>query len=152
MRISELINLQLIKLNLEAKSKDQVIRELSTILLENDRLSNLDKFMLDVYEREALGTTGIGFKIAIPHTKSKFVTKPSLVFGRSSRGIDYESLDGEPAELFFLIAMPESGSNTHLQALALLSRNLIHEEFRDSLLEAKTKEDVLELIQAIDET
>ncbi len=152
MKISELIDLPLIKLSLEAKSKDQVIKELSNILLDNKRISDLKLFIEDVYEREALGSTGIGFKIAIPHTKSKYVTKPSLVFGKSVNGIEYESLDGDPAELFFLIAMPEVGANTHLQALALLSRNLIHEEFREQLLEAKTKEEVLKILKAIDKT
>ncbi len=150
MKISELIDLPLIKLNLESKSKDQVIKELSTLLLNDNRLSDFDKFIEDVYEREALGTTGIGFKIAIPHTKSKYVLKPSLVFGKSKKGIDYDSLDGENAELFFLIAMPESGVNSHLQALALLSRNLIHEEFRDLLLEAETKEAVMKILKSID--
>ncbi len=152
MKISELIDLPLIKLNLESKSKDQVIKELSNILLENKCISDLKLFIEDVHEREALGSTGIGFKIAIPHTKSKYVTKPSLVFGKSVNGIDYESLDGDPAELFFLIAMPEAGSNKHLQALALLSRNLIHEEFREQLLKAKTKEKVIKILKTIDQT
>lgn len=151
MKINELTSLELIELSLKAKTKDQVIRELAEILHRNQRISDLDKFVEDIYERETLGSTGIGFKIAIPHTKSKYVTKPSLVFGKSKNGIDYESLDGLPSELFFLIAMPAEKSNTHLQALAILSRNLIHEDFREQLLKANTKEKVLEIINSIDE-
>ncbi len=150
MNVSELIDLPLIQLKLKAKSKDQVIHELCEILKSEDRISDLDLFIDDVNEREALGSTGIGFKIAIPHTKSKYVTKPSLVFGRTEKGIEFESSDNEPAKLFFLIAMPEEGSNAHLKVLALLSRNLIHEEFRDQLLEAKTAKEALEILHTID--
>ncbi len=150
MKIRDLIDLPLIKTKLDAKTKDQVIKELAKMLHDDERVSDLEMFLEDVYEREALGSTGIGFKIAIPHTKSKYVTKPSLVFGRSENGIEFESLDGVPAELFFLIAMPESNINPHLKVLALLSRNLIHEEFRDQLLQAKTKEEVLSILETID--
>ncbi|MBU1093749.1 MAG: fructose PTS transporter subunit IIA [Firmicutes bacterium] len=150
MKITELIDLPLIELNLKAKSKDQVIHELCGLLKSDNRISDIDLFIDDIYEREALGSTGIGFKIAIPHTKSKYVTKPSLVFGRSEHSIEFESLDNEPAKLFFLIAMPEAGSNSHLQVLALLSRNLIHEEFREQLLEAKTAVEALSILKTID--
>lgn len=150
MKISELIDLPLIQLELKAKTKNQVITELSNMLKVENRISDLKLFMEDVYERESLGSTGIGFKIAIPHTKSKYVTKPSLVFGKTDDGIEFESLDNEPAKLFFMIAMPESGSNSHLQVLALLSRNLIHEEFRDQLFEAKTPQEVLDILRTID--
>ncbi|PKK92654.1 MAG: PTS fructose transporter subunit IIA [Tenericutes bacterium HGW-Tenericutes-6] len=150
MKIRDLIDLSLIKVNLEAKTKDQAIKELVNMLKDSDRVSNMKLFLEDVYEREALGSTGIGFKIAIPHTKSKYVVKPSLVFGKSQKGIEFESLDGLPAELFFMIAMPESDVNPHLKVLALLSRNLIHEEFREQLLQAKTNEEVLAILETID--
>lgn len=150
MKISELIDLPLIQLDLKAKSKDQMIIELCKILNSDKRITDLNLFIEDVTEREALGSTGIGFKIAIPHTKSKYVTKPSLVFGRTEHGVDFESLDNEPARLFFLIAMPQAESNSHLKVLALLSRNLIHEEFRDQLLEAKTAKEALEILYTID--
>lgn len=151
MKIRDLIDLSLIKISLDAKTKDQAIKELANLLKDGDRVSNLKMFLEDVYEREALGTTGIGFKIAIPHTKSKYVTKPSLVFGRATKGIEFESLDDIPAELFFMIAMPDSDINPHLKVLALLSRNLIHEEFRDQLLQAKTAEEVLSILETIDQ-
>jgi len=150
MKIHDLIDLSLIKISLDAKTKDQAIKELAKMLQENDRVSNSKMFLENVYERESLGSTGIGFKIAIPHTKSKYVTRPSLVFGRATKGIEFDSLDGIPAELFFMIAMPESDYNPHLKVLALLSRNLIHEEFREQLLQAKTKEEVLSILETID--
>jgi len=150
MKISELIDLPLIQLNMKAKSKDHVIRELCKILKSENRISDLNLFIDDVFEREALGSTGIGFQIAIPHTKSKYVTKPSLVFARTEHSVDFESLDNEPARLFFLIAMPVEGTHSHLRVLALLSRNLIHEEFRDQLLEAKTAKEALSILKTID--
>jgi len=151
MKIRDLIDLSRIKINLDAKTKDQAIKELAQMLEEGHRVSDVKMFLEDVYEREALGTTGIGFKIAIPHTKSKYVTKPSLVFGRAKQGIEFESLDGIPAELFFMIAMPKSDVNPHLKVLALLSRNLIHEEFRELLLNAKSNEEVLSILETIDQ-
>jgi len=151
MKIRDLIDLSRIKINLDAKTKDQAIKELAQMLEEGHRVSDVKMFLEDVYEREALGTTGIGFKIAIPHTKSKYVTKPSLVFGRAKKGIEFESLDGIPAELFFMIAMPKSDVNPHLKVLALLSRNLIHEEFRELLLNAKSNEEVLSILETIDQ-
>jgi fructose-specific phosphotransferase system IIA component len=150
MKIRELINLNLISLDLNAETKDGVIFELADNLHKDYRIENLKEFINEINKREELGSTGIGFGIAIPHAKSKYVMMPSLAFGRSLKGIDYESLDGELASIFFMIAMPENGSNLHLKALSLLSRSLIHEEFRQSLLNAKSKQEVLDILKTID--
>jgi fructose-specific phosphotransferase system IIA component len=150
MKISELINLNVISLELNAETKDGVIYELADILHKDYRIENLKEFINELNKREELGSTGIGFGIAIPHAKTKYVVTPSLAFGKSSKGVDYESLDGELAHIFFMIAMPEGGSNLHLKALSLLSRSLIHEEFRQALLNAKTKQEVLDILKTID--
>ncbi len=150
MKITDLINEDLICLNLESSTKDEVITELATVLLQSERISELEGFIKEIKAREALGSTGFGFKTAIPHAKTSFVLQPSLVFGKSKNGLDYESLDGEATHLFFMIAAPIDGANLHLQILAKLSRNLIYDEFRDSLEKASTKQEVLKILQNID--
>ena len=120
------------------------------ILDQAGAVIDLDKLIKDIKIRESLSTTGIGFKIAIPHAKSKYIKEPAIAFGKSKEGIDYDSMDGRDAKLFFLICMPEDGGNMHLKALAKLSRNLIHESFRNALENANTKEEVLEVLKDID--
>lgn len=146
MVIQELMNLNNIDLNLVAKTKDEAIHALANILLKNKAINDLSGFLKDVYDREEITSTGIGYGIAIPHAKSSFVMIPSVIFARSDEGIPFESMDGKDAHLFFMIAMPEDGTNAHLKVLAMLSRKLMHSDFRDRLLEAKTKEEILSLL------
>lgn len=150
MKINELINESLILLHLNSNTKEEVIKELAYALEDEHRLNDLDEFVKAVLERESLSSTGVGYGIAIPHAKSKAVKTPSLVFGRHEKGIDYDSLDGEPSDLFFLIAAPHGGENLHLQTLAKLSRKLMNDEFRDALRNAKTLDTVLKTINQID--
>ncbi|BCR35379.1 PTS sugar transporter subunit IIA [Mariniplasma anaerobium] len=150
MDILNMIKDSYMNLDLKAKSKTAVIEELAKKLDDAGIVTNLDLLVNDIRIRESLSSTGIGFKIAIPHAKSKYITEPAIVFGKSIDGIDYDSMDGEYAHLFFLICMPENGGNLHLKALAKLSRNLIHESFRLSLEEAKTTKEVLEVLKDID--
>lgn len=150
MKINELIKDSLVLLHLNSKTKEEVIKELAMALHDEDRLNDLDEFVKAVLERESLSSTGVGYGIAIPHAKTKAVKVPSLVFGRHEKGIDYDSLDGEPSDLFFLIAAPQGGENLHLQTLAKLSRKLMNDEFRDALRNAKTQEDILKTINQID--
>lgn len=150
MKINELIKDSLVLLHLNSKTKEEVIKELAMALHDEDRLNDLDEFVKAVLERESLSSTGVGYGIAIPHAKTKAVKVPSLVFGRHEKGIDYDSLDGEPSDLFFLIAAPQGGENLHLQTLAKLSRKLMNDEFRDALRSAKTQEDILKTINQID--
>lgn len=150
MKIREMINTSLIKLSLAAKTKDEVLLEMVNLLQEQHRINNLDGFLSAVKERELHGSTGIGFGIAIPHGKSKFVNQPSLVFGRSTSGIEFEALDELPAHIFFMIAVPEDSSDLHLQTLAKLSRKLIDDEFRDYLLNAKTVGEIILALEKVD--
>jgi fructose-specific phosphotransferase system IIA component len=133
-------------LSLNARSKDGVFHELALLLHRNDRISDYSHFIEDVYEREDMGTTGFGFGIAIPHAKSPYVKIPSVCFGKSEQGISYDSIDGNPVYLVFMIAMPETDSKQHLTTLAWISRNLMHESFRKKLMEAKTPEEVINII------
>lgn len=150
MKITELMTEEIMCLELTSKTKKDVIKELSQLLFDADKISDLDKFVTEIEAREELSTTGVGYGVAIPHAKTKFVKTPALAFGKSKEGIDYDSMDGENAHVFFMIAAPADGANLHLQTLAKLSRKLIDEDFRDSLQEATTIEKVLEILSKID--
>lgn len=99
-----------------------------------------------IHNRESQSTTGIGEGIAIPHAKVAAVKSPAIAFGKSKEGVDYQSLDGQPAHLFFMIAAPEGGAQTHLDALAKLSGILMDDKVRESLLHANSPEEVLKLL------
>lgn len=148
MRIQDLLSTDLICMNLRASTKDEVIRELAGVLDRAGKLNSLEEYIAAVYEREALGSTGVGLGVAIPHGKSAAVREPAVAFGKSAEGVDFQSVDGTPAHLVFMIAVPDSADNEHLRILATLSRMLIHEEFRKALMEAGSPEEILRVIQA----
>jgi len=150
MKITELMTEEIMCLDLTSKSKKDVIKELSQMLFDADKISDLDKFVSEIEAREELSTTGVGYGIAIPHAKTKFVKTPALAFGKSKEGIDYDSMDEKPAHIFFMIAAPSDGANLHLQTLAKLSRKLIDEDFRNGLKNASSKEQILEILSKID--
>jgi fructose-specific phosphotransferase system IIA component len=147
MNITELLNVNQIKLELTSKTKQEVIREMVKVLDENDKLLDKDKYLQAVLDREKEFSTGIGMGIAIPHGKSSGVKEPALMFGRSMGGIDYESMDDEPAQLFFLIAVPEESSDEHLKILSQISRKLMHKELRESLMKASSAEEIITLLE-----
>jgi fructose-specific phosphotransferase system IIA component len=150
MKISELIGNEIVTLDIKAKTKDDVINELVDLLYKDNRISEVEGFRQEILKRESLGSTGIGYGVAIPHAKTEFVIKPSLVFGLSEEGVEYDSLDGKVAHIFFMIAAPKEGANLHLQTLAKLSRKLVHKEFRESLKTVQTKEELLNILKIID--
>ncbi|MBZ9621334.1 PTS sugar transporter subunit IIA [Clostridium sp. FP2] len=147
MNITELLNVNLIKLELNSKTKEDVIKEMVTILDRDGKLLDVDKYLQAVLDREAEFSTGIGMGIAIPHGKSSGVKEPALVFGRSVDGIDYQSMDDELAHIFFLIAVPEESSDEHLKILGQISRKLMHSELRDSLMKASSAEEIITLLE-----
>ena len=110
------------------------------------RLNNKEEYKKAVLKREEEFSTGIGDGIAIPHAKTAAVKTPALAFGRSKEGIDYDSLDGNNAHIFFMIAASEGAHNDHLDTLSRLSSMLMNEDFRNQLMNAKTENDVLSLI------
>ncbi|MBU3114024.1 PTS sugar transporter subunit IIA [Clostridium lacusfryxellense] len=147
MNITELLNVNLIKLELTSKTKEDVIIEMAKMLDEDGKLLDIDKYIKAVMDREKEFSTGIGMGIAIPHGKSSGVKEPALLFGRSTAGIDYKSMDDELSHLFFLIAVPEESSNEHLKILSQISRKLMHKELRDSLMQANSPEEIITLLQ-----
>ncbi|WP_078434497.1 PTS fructose transporter subunit IIABC [Metabacillus halosaccharovorans] len=150
MRITEILTKNTIKLNIESSSKIDVVNELVEVLDRAGKLSDKAAYEQAVLDREKQSTTGIGDGIAIPHAKTAAVKEPSIVFGRSVDGVDYESLDGQPSYLFFMIAAPDGANNTHLEALSKLSSILMKQEVRDQLMAVKSVEEVLATIDKYD--
>lgn len=143
MKITELLNSGTIILDLEAKNKDGIIDELSTALYKEGKVSDLEAFRNDLWERENIVSTEVGHGVAIPHAKSASVSQPALAFGRSLDGIMY---DEENINIVFMIAASEGASDEHLQTLAQLSRYLMDPNFRKNLLKADTPEEILDSI------
>ena len=146
MRITELLKIDTVLIDLNSSSKMSVIDELIQVLNQAGKLNDQQQFKEAILTREGQSTTGIGEGIAIPHAKTAAVKTPAIAFGRSKEGIDYESLDGQPAHLFFMIAASEGANNAHLETLSRLSSLLMDEEFRGSLLSAKDANEIIQLI------
>jgi fructose PTS system EIIBC or EIIC component len=146
MKITDLIKESSITLDLKGINKETVIRELCELHQKNNNISDLEGYMSDILKREAQSSTGLEEGIAIPHAKSKYVINSSLVLGISKDGVDYDSLDGEASNLFFMIAAPENASDSHIETLSKLTTFLIDDDFREAVLDAKTPKEIIVLI------
>lgn len=147
MSIKEMFSVSRMSFDLKASDKNSVLDELIAILNSDGKLYDTEKFKEAVLKREEEFSTGIGMGIAIPHGKSDTVKEACITFGRSDKGIDYGSMDGEPAKLFFLIAVPENSNDTHLRALSEISRKLMHEDVREKLYGAKSYEEFISVFE-----
>ncbi|MCK5656521.1 MAG: PTS sugar transporter subunit IIA [Syntrophobacteria bacterium] len=150
MKILDILDKECIIAELRSRTKREVLEELTGALLNFK--ANLDKEALVeiLLERERLGSTGIGDGIAIPHGKVQDLDELVLSFGRSTQGIEFDSMDGRPTHLFFLLIAPENSAGIHLRALAKISRLLKSSHFRQNLLEAGTEEELFQVIQEED--
>ena len=146
MKITDLLSKDAIKLNGIANSKQDAINKLVDLMAKNGNLTDKEKYTQVVLKREEEGSTGIGEGIAIPHGKTDAVSRPGLSAMVINNGVEFDSLDGQPAKLLFLIAAPNTKDNVHLDVLSRLSTLLMDTEFRKSLMEAKTPEEFLRCI------
>lgn len=147
MKIMDFLNKKAISAGLKAANKEGVIRELVDLLIGADGVSGKKEEMVKILmARESLGSTGIGQGIGIPHGKTSNVKSLIAAFGLSKKGIDFESLDGEPAYIFFLLLAPEESAGPHLKALARISRLLKDKYVRDMLRQAATEKDIIRII------
>jgi len=146
MRLSEILAVDNIIPELKAKDKKGVLAELAEVIANYD--ANIDKSMLVkvLLEREHLGSTGIGDGVAIPHGKLSSVRQPIVSFGRSKKGLDFDSMDGQPAFLFFLLLAPENSSGVHLQVLTKIARILKSSTFRKALMAVESREEIYQTI------
>jgi nitrogen PTS system EIIA component len=146
MRLSEILAIENIIPELKARDKQSVLGELAEVIASYD--TNIDKEALVkvLIEREHLGSTGIGDGVAIPHGKLSSVKMPIVSFGRSRKGLDFDSMDGQPAFLFFLLLAPENSSGVHLQVLTKIARILKSSTFRKALVEVQSREEIYQTI------
>lgn len=128
---NKLFDIKYMDLDLETNEKIETIGYLAQ--LSKDRLIDVNKYIEDVRKREAISTTGIGDGVAIPHAKSKWVRVPTVIVGKSKRGIEWESLDDEKVNMVFLIAVPDGEGNEHLKILQILAVSLMDDEFREEI-------------------
>jgi nitrogen PTS system EIIA component len=147
MKITDILSSEMVIPDLRADNKAAVLRELAACLCERHREFDVRDLVNVLEERERLGSTAIGDGIAIPHGKLRGVTGILGVFGRHRMGVDFESLDGRPTHLFFLLVAPESSSSLHLKALARVSRLLKDPDFRARLMKASDAAELYRLIK-----
>lgn len=150
MKILDILNKDCIIPELRSQNKKGVLEELTRALSSFKAALNREALVEILLEREHLGSTGIGDGIAIPHGKIQDLDELILSFGRSTRGIDFDSMDGRPTHLFFLLIAPENSAGIHLRALAKISRLLKSAHFRQRLMEAGNREEIFQVIQEED--
>lgn len=143
MKIQDLLNKNVMIMDLKATTKEAAIDEMITSLVDNGVVTDFDMFKTGIMNREAQTSTGLGAGIAMPHSKNAAVKEPTVLFAKSSAGVDYEALDGQPVYLFFMIAAPDGANDTHLAALAELSKYLLKSGFADQLKKATTPDQVI---------
>ena len=153
MKIMDFLRERAINVDVQAKDKEGVIRELVQLLVKAGEIKAADeeKVVPVLLAREALGSTGIGQGVGIPHGKTNVVRQLVGAFGISRRGVNFDSLDGETAQIFFLLLAPEDSAGPHLKALARISRLLKDRYFREGLKEAKDEKQVVKIIQQEDQ-
>ena len=151
MRITDLLDARSILLDASPKSKSEALDQIVDLMVKSEKINDKEAYRKQVYAREEESTTGIGEGIAIPHGKCDAVTKPGLAAMVVKDGVDFDSLDGEPVTLMFLIAAPNTEDNIHLDVLSKLSVLLVNEEFTESLRNAKTVEEFMNIINDADE-
>ncbi len=147
MRLSDFISKRLIGLSLQAKGKKETLEELAALLAGQRIIPNREKLVSVLMERESLGSTGVGNGIAIPHAKTDLAKKIIIAFGKSDKGIEFDSLDKKPVYLVFLIIAPEEAHETYLRVLARISRLLHEERIREGLRNAQSPRQVVNLIR-----
>lgn len=143
MKIQDVLRKDVMLLDLQATSKEAVIDEMITSLVDKGYVTDFEVFKTGILNREAQTTTGLGDGIAMPHAKNAAVKEATVLFAKSNKGVDYASLDGQPTDLFFMIAAPEGANDTHLAALAELSKYLMKPGFADKLRSVSSPEEVI---------
>jgi PTS system nitrogen regulatory IIA component len=146
MKLSEILKPEDIIANLNAHDKKGVLEELSGVITDQEPSLNKGYLLQVLLERERLGSTGIGEGIALPHGKVNKLDRLLVSFGRSLEGLSFDSIDDQPAYLFFLLVAPENSAGTHLQALAKISRVLKDSSFRQRLMAAKSRDEIYRII------
>ncbi len=151
MKIQDLLRKDVMLLDLQATEKTAVIEEMIQSLVKHGYVTDFETFKEGILAREALTSTGLGDGIAMPHSKNAAVKEATVLFAKSNKGVDYESLDGQPTDLFFMIAAPEGANDTHLAALAELSQYLMKDGFAEKLRKVSSPDEVIALFDQASE-
>lgn len=150
MKIEDLLSPDLMIMDLKATTQEEAIKEMADLEVKQDVVNNEDEFIKSIWAREKESTTGIGDGIAMPHARNKYINRAAVLFAKSPKGIDYNSLDGQPVHLFFMITAPAGADNTHLQALAKLSSLLINPDVVNALKAATKPEEVIDIFKKVE--
>ncbi|MBU0683447.1 MAG: PTS sugar transporter subunit IIA [Candidatus Omnitrophota bacterium] len=151
MKVADYLKKDQIDLNLSAVNKKEAIEKLGILLKTSSAVLDYEKFIQDVFTREALSTTGIGHSVAIPHARTPAIKDFVIAFGRISEGLEFDSLDKKPAKLIFLMGTPKKkGLSGYLKMLSALNRRLNKKEFREDILKAVTPKEIIEIFKRTD--
>jgi PTS system nitrogen regulatory IIA component len=151
MKLVDLLAPAAVTVDLTAPDKKGALEELCALLVKSEKLSDGSALVKSLLDREALGSTGIGQGVAIPHGKLPTVKEQIAALGVSKKGVEFEALDGEPVHIIFLLVAPQDAAGNHLKALAKVSRLLKDKFFRQALREARTSEEILKIIREEDD-
>ncbi|CCG57932.1 PTS system fructose-specific transporter subunit IIABC [Brachyspira pilosicoli WesB] len=144
--LKDVITLDCINIDLKGQTKSEIIDEMVDILYNNGKLNDREEYKKEILKREAQSSTGMEEGIAIPHGKTDAVKIPTVAIGISKKGVDYESLDGKPSHLFFMIAAPANSNNSHIELLSKITTLLLEDDIREALINSKSKEEVLDIL------
>ncbi|HKI99809.1 MAG TPA: PTS sugar transporter subunit IIA [bacterium] len=148
MRLLDYLDPALIDLHLQGEDKEQILANLVGLLASRGKIEHRDALLESLMEREGLGSTGIGHGVAIPHGRCRELAAPAIAFARSEHEVDFDSIDGLPTRIFFLLVAPENGGNEHLHLLAKIARLMRDSATREQLLAIDSNDQVLELFNA----
>jgi fructose-specific phosphotransferase system IIA component len=151
LKLVDLIDPDLISLDLQARTKNKVFEEMMAVMSSSSKVLEAEEFSKALEERESLATTGIGRGVAFPHARTPSVDGIVIAFARSQKGVEFDALDGEPVHLIFMMGTSPECVEEYLKVLARISRMLRKGNAKEQLLEAKTQEDVLDIIRKVDE-
>ena len=144
--VTSLYDEKTVTLELKGSTKEEVLKEMTELLYQDGVLTNKEEFLAEINKREESGSTGFGNGVAIPHAKTKSVIKPRVAVGISKKGFDFNSLDGKPVHLIFMIAAGEGDNDLHLRTLSSLAQNLMEEEYVNQILESKNAKEIVSLL------
>jgi fructose-specific phosphotransferase system IIA component len=150
MKLSKFCGEDLISFELKSQTKDEAIRELVDLAANSKLVKDPQQLLQDILERERLVTTGVGYGVAFPHAKSKAIRGIIIAFSRSKKGVDFDSMDKKPVQLFFLIAAPEDAIGAHLNVMARLSYLMKSEKNREKLMKTKSPKELLEVLDSVE--
>lgn len=150
MKLSKFCGEDLITFDIRGKTKEEVIKELVDLTTKSKLVKDKEEVLQAILEREKLVTTGVGYGVAFPHAKTKAIKGIVIAFGRSPAGVEFDSMDHKPVNLFFLIVAPEDAIGAHLNVMARLSFILKNEKNREALMKTKNPREVLEILDSVE--